>query len=377
MNHRSIALSRAALLALTVFPVSSFASAQFVSGDVYYTATTGEIINVTSGGDFTGELFVDTDQYSIGQLAWSADLATMYLSLFTTGEVVAIDPAGNVTTFASGLSGPTGLLLTNDGTFLAAEFDTGEITDISGGGSMAGVAPLTTGLSGPRHLAQLSDGTVLVADQDLDAVFDALYPSGGAVGEPFAAGLIEVRAMIATDDDTIYAATREFVSEEFTGFVYDITGGGDFAAAAPFASGQSFFSLTVSGAGRLLSGELFGSVIWDITGGGDFSTSAAFATGLPEGETPLGTVPQASTGSGGAGGAGASGAGGSGGVGGSAGPAGGAGGAAGDDGGAGAGGDDGNGGGGCAVTHHREDRSIGYWALMAMICLLATRRLAF
>lgn len=374
MKSRSAARWQAVLLVLATAQTSVSAAAQFVSGDIYYTATTGKIVNVTGGGDFTDEFFVDTGEYSIGQLAWSEDLTTMYLSLFNTGEVIAIDSTGNVTTFASGLSAPTGLLRTNDGVFLAAEFETGEITDITAGGSMAGVAPLTDGLSAPRHLAQLSDGTVLVADQDADAVYDVLYPMGGTVGPPFADGLIAVPVIIVTEDDTIYCATREFVNGEFTGFVYDITGGGDFSAASPFASGQSFFSLTVSGDGRLLSGELFGSVIWDITGGGDFSSATPFATGLPEGESPLGTVPGVETGGGGAGGSGGTGgAGASGGAGGSGGmgASSGDGGAGGD---AGSAGGDGDGGGGCSVARDDSDRWVGFGALMTMIFVLAVRR---
>ncbi|MEM8609593.1 MAG: hypothetical protein AAGF92_20995, partial [Myxococcota bacterium] len=305
------------------------AAAQYVSGDVYYAATNGEIVNVTGGGDLTGQVFTDTEQYTAGQLAWAPDLSTMYLGLVNDGLVLAIDSEGGVTTFAEGLDGPTGLLMTRDQVLLVAEFNEGAITDITAGGDMTGVAPMTDGLSGPRHLAELSDGTILVADQFEDAVYDVLYPTGGTVGAPFASGLPAVRAMIATEDDTIYAGAQRLRNQVFVGAVFDITGGGDFESALPYASGQSFFSLTMSGDDRLLSGEVFGSELWDITGGGDFAAAAPFATGLPPGETSVGTVPTASAGTGGAGGAGGAGgegaAGGDGGAGGAGGAGGGGG----------------------------------------------------
>lgn len=298
MTYRTSRLAIATLLAATATSVSTSAEAQFVVGDIYYASTLGEIYNITGGGDFTGQFVLDTNQYSIGQFAWSVDLDTMYLSLYAAGQVIAIDPQGNFTTHATNLSGPSGLVMTRDGVLLVAEHDAGEITDVTNGGDMGGVLPLTTGLMGPRDMVELSDGTVLVADQVLDEIHDALYPNGGAVGQPFAEGLNLVRGLTATQSGSIYATIEVFQQGNFLHLAYDVTAGGDFMGVAPYAMGQDLFSLTESADGKLLSGELFGFVVWDITGGGDFSGATPYATGLTEGETPLDTVPPPVCGSG-------------------------------------------------------------------------------
>lgn len=298
MTHRTPRLAIAALLAATATTAATSASAQFVVGDVFYASTTGEIFNITGGGDFTGQVWIDTTEYSVGQFAWSVDLDTMYLSLYSTNEVIAIDPQGNYTTHATGLSGPSGLLMTRDGVLLVAEFATGEITDITLGGDMTNVAPLTTGLSGPRDMTELADGTVLIADQVLDGIYDVLYPGGGTVGQPFAGGLNLVRGLTVTQNGTLYTTSEQFIQGAFQFRVFDITAGGDFTGASPFAFGRDFFSLTETPDGKLLSGELFGFDVWDITAGGDFTVATPYATGLIEGESPLDTVPPPVCGSG-------------------------------------------------------------------------------
>lgn len=299
MTYRTSRFAIAALLAAAAASsVSSSAEAQFVVGDVYYASTTGEVFDITGGGDVSGQLVFNTGEYSIGQFAWSVDLDTMYLSLYSTGEVIAVDPMGNYTTHAFNLTGPSGLLMTRDGTLLVAEHDAGEITDITIGGDMSAAPPFTDGLTGPRDMAELADGTVLVADQHLDSVFDALYPGGGTVGLPFAEGLNLVRGLTTVDNGSIYATIEVFPQGVSTFFVMDITAGGNFMAATPFAFGRDFVSLAETPDGELLSGELFGFDVWDITAGGDFSAATSYATGLIEGETPLDTVPPPACGSG-------------------------------------------------------------------------------
>src|SRR5262249_38275536 len=82
----------------------------------------------------------------------------------------------------------------------------------------------------------------------------------------------------------------------YDGTVMDITGGGNFAAATPFATGRSFQGLAIDGHGRLLATDiphkfLHGDV-YDISAGGDFASAPPFASfGLGTGGSALDTVP--------------------------------------------------------------------------------------
>lgn len=291
MTHRTPLLLASAVLIAAATGASTSAAQQFVSGDVYYMGTLGKIVNVTPGGDLSGDLFVDTGHYSIGQFAWSIDLTTMYVPYYTTGQVAAIDAAGNVNTFATGLSGPAGMLMTREGVLLVAEHDSGEVTNITAGGAFDGAPALTDGLIGPRHLAQLPDGRVLVVDQDAEEVHDTLYPTGGTVGMPWADGFVQPITLVVAADGTTFVATREFVMGSFTGFIYDVTGGGDFTGAVPFAEGAPLLGMAFMADGTMLANELFGTVVWDVTAGGDVSATTPYATGLPAGEAIFSAVP--------------------------------------------------------------------------------------
>jgi hypothetical protein len=102
----------------------------------------------------------------------------------------------------------------------------------------------------------------------------------------YATSLPFVRDMAVTADNRLFASVTGKSG------VYEITGGGDFASASAFATGQNFFGLAVDGDGRLLAIPANSNRVFDITSGGDFSAAAPFAFNLPiAGETPLDTVP--------------------------------------------------------------------------------------
>ncbi|MBT8495294.1 MAG: hypothetical protein KJO07_19765, partial [Deltaproteobacteria bacterium] len=213
------AIGMAGLVLTAAAPVA----AQFTPGDVFYGGSAGEIHNITGGGDFALVTpFADTGQYSASQFVWSLDLETMYVGHVQVGTVSAIDSSGTVTTFAEGIDGPTGLVMTRDGRLLVAAFNQGEIYDITAGGTLPPEQPpLVTGLNGPRSMVELADGRILVADQFANAVYDIGYPDGGAVGAPFADGHDSPRALAVAPDGTIYVN-----SDASGGSVYDITTGG-------------------------------------------------------------------------------------------------------------------------------------------------------
>ncbi|MEM6925304.1 MAG: hypothetical protein AAF602_00130 [Myxococcota bacterium] len=254
---------------------------QWPEGTTLYVGIDGEVYDVTGGGAFAPrQRIVDLERYAAGQVTFTPDRRHALVSLVDDGEVLAVTPDGTVETFATGLRGPTGLLRMSDGRIIVAEFDDGELVDISAGGDFTDAVPANTGLFGPRNLAEASDGTLYVADQASDAVYTADL-EGGPV-RVFATAMPEVRG-IAWLEGALFAAYDERI--------VDITAGGDQTEALAFALGADFFSLCVTGEGRLLSGALFGTELWDVTPGGAIATGSPWASQLPAGDTTLGTAP--------------------------------------------------------------------------------------
>lgn len=174
----------------------SQALAGYNPGDVYLASSSGDfdIYDVSAGGDVSKSVIAQSGSYSAGQLAWSIDLSVMYLGMYSTNEVIQIDSSGTVSTFAIGLSGPTGLIMLSDGTLLVAEYNSGEITDITAGGNFVLVTAMTSGFNGPRSFAELHDGTVLIGTQEDGKVWE-FDPSTHATSS-FATGLGSVRTIV-------------------------------------------------------------------------------------------------------------------------------------------------------------------------------------
>src|SRR5438105_3757485 len=82
---------------------SSFA-ATFPPGSVFWADGSGsapyELMNVTGGGDFASATPFTIIGRSAGQIAWSSDLSTAYVTEFDNNRVVAISATGTVTPFA-------------------------------------------------------------------------------------------------------------------------------------------------------------------------------------------------------------------------------------------------------------------------------------
>lgn len=277
--------SRTAAAAVAALAAAAAAQGTFTPGDVFaasnFAAASGEpLINITAGGDFGPEdVFADLPTGSNGQIAWSADLSTAYASDFGSNAVVAIDASGNVTTFATGILTPTGVLVTADGRVLAASLSGGSVRDITAGGD-ASAAPVVASFASvpfsvPRNLLETSDGRILITGQVGGQVRDITAIDGGP-GVPFATGLSQPFDLVETADGRI------LVSDNSANAVFDITGGGDFAGATPFATGFVPGGLAVDGAGRVLAMSLSaGDEIVDISAGGNFSGAPPFATLFP------------------------------------------------------------------------------------------------
>ena len=279
-------------LATVAIPTIHVSAAPFTAGDVFFASnitTPSNLVNVTGGGDFSGTTpFAVLPSRVPGQIAWSHDLNTAYITQFSTGSVVAVDGDGNVNIFATGLSGPTGILVDTLGRILVTEFSSGQITDITVGGDFSGAAAFASGLSGGRNLLELATGEILVAEQSSGEVTDISGGGNLAGAAAFASGLG------ANVDLVQDSAGRIFAAQYSQSQVMEITGGGNFSGATPFATGHSFIGLAIDGAGRLLAAPLGDDpgTVYNITAGGSFSAASPFAFNIPvRGESALDTVP--------------------------------------------------------------------------------------
>ena len=277
----------AAIIIALALPLAARAQS-FTPSDVFWAGsfTPSQLLNVTGGGNFAGAVPLATLAHrSIGQMAWSHDRSTLYITLFELNRVDAVTATGAQSIFATGLSGPTGLLATKDHRLLVANFASSTVLDITAGGDFSAATPFASSLSGPRNMVQLEDERILVAAQSGGRVFD-ITAGGDFSGNPgFASGLSGPLDLVQN------AVGRIFVSEGSASQVTDITAGGDFTGVAPFASGRQFAGLAIDGEGRLLANTVVGSSAYDITAGGNFNMTAPWAFNLPFAETALDTVP--------------------------------------------------------------------------------------
>jgi hypothetical protein len=261
----------------------------FTPGEIFWVPGACEspcgVFDVTGGGVFGTETLLAEMTDSPGQMAWSVDFETLYVSEFYLGRILSLTSAGAISTFATGISGPTGLIRLADGRILAASYRDQIVVDVTGGGDFSTATPFASGFNSPRNFLQLTDGTILLADQGSNRVID--ITNGGDFGaDPgFAYGVQR------GPFDLVKDAAGRVLASSFDG-VFDVTTGGNFSAAIPFASGIEFIGLTIDDDGHTLATDFNSSNIYDITAGGDFTSAVPFAQGMPGyGDTALDTVP--------------------------------------------------------------------------------------
>lgn len=287
------------LAALLGVALASASGAAFVPGDVFsLTVSPGgqaKILNITTGGNFSNSSALANPAYAEGQIAWSGDLSTLYVTrrmVFSPEPVSvwAISATGAVTSFATNAGTTRGIVQTTDGRLLASlgTSPNAKVVDITTGGNFGGNAPaFATGFRRPGSLVQLASGRTLVVDMasELPRVLD--ITAGGVFtdnDEGFAFGFTG-----GLGDIVQTSAGRLFVVNGIR--VFDITAGGDFSSATPFATNSNnygFTGLTEDGSGRLLASVRDGTGIvgpgggkvYDITAGGDIALAAPFAAGL-------------------------------------------------------------------------------------------------
>jgi hypothetical protein len=284
-RRHSISVLVAALLAALAGEATAY-----TPGEVFWAPGSCEspcgVFEITNGGSLGAEALIAATTDSPGQMTWSADYETMYISEFFMNRILSISSAGVVSAFATGISRPTGLIRLSDGRILAASFRNQVVVDISGGGDFSTATPFASGFAVPRNMFQSADGSLLLADQGSNRVIDITSGGDFAAEQGFAYGIPR------GPFDLVKDAAGRILASSFDG-VFEITLGGDFSSATPFASGAEFIGLAIDADGRTLATDFNTSNVFDISAGGDFSSAVPFAQGMPGfGDTSLDSVPE-------------------------------------------------------------------------------------
>jgi MYXO-CTERM domain-containing protein len=155
----------------------------------------------------------------------------------------------------------------------------GAVVEVLEGGDFTGKPRFASGLYGPACLCVGPDDDIFVSESGANQVRIITVGGDFATEDAFATGLPNA-AGLACNRATVYAMSF------YDGKVYEISAGGDFSSATPFATitGGSFYpSLTFDEDGELWASGDTG--VWNISEGGDFDLSDRYAahTAIPAG----------------------------------------------------------------------------------------------
>lgn len=269
----AVALAFWAGWAVVTSPVAN--AAPFAMNDLYYASNTnGSIYNISGGGDLSGRTAFTTGAgASLGQLAWSSDLSTMYSTNFSNNRVWSVSSTGAAAVLAN-IANPTGLIRTRDNRLLVASFLNDAVYDIT---NPASITTFATGVANARNMAQLPNGKILVVgwsdSNSAPVVYDVT--SGGTAS---VWATLPGNGVNAGDID--YTSTgRVFVSTGSGGrTVYELTATGSLASATPFATfggNLTAFALAIDRrTDQILAASLSTNYVLDITSGGTFTESS-------------------------------------------------------------------------------------------------------
>ena len=173
----------------------------------------------------------------------------------------------------------------NPGDLLVSVIDIGTqqgaIYRINGGGNFAAATPFITMPAGvvAYDMCRRPDGTIFVVSANINA-------NNGGVSIINSGSLVTFATGFTTPVPIDCAANGSVMVGDALGSVYDITAGGDFSAATPFASGFTTVGMHRSPNGFFATDyDVFGTMmgpfgVHNITAGGDFSMTAHIATSL-------------------------------------------------------------------------------------------------
>jgi hypothetical protein len=232
-------------------------------------------------GDQTGVNPTGLVDRSPGQIAWSTGNDTAYVTQFGQDSIVAVTSAGAVSTFATNIASPTGLLRTQAGELLVVSWTDDAVYDATAGGDLSGATVFASGFGGPRNLLQLASGEILLADQVRHVVYDISAGGDFTGAETFASGLPGgPYDLVESPSGQIFVSTDDGVFEISSD------------DALLHAFGHAFAGLSIDAQGRLLASDFDSGDVHDITTAGDHSALDPFASNLPGlGDTALDSVP--------------------------------------------------------------------------------------
>ncbi|MEZ0267596.1 MAG: hypothetical protein ACAI43_22925 [Phycisphaerae bacterium] len=241
--------------------------------------------DITGGGNFSGATAKATGLgTNLGQIAWSSDRQIAYTTVWTSGPVKAVTNEGVVTDYANVTNG-LGIIVTQTGRVLVASRNTtSTILDITNPTSITTFATVPGTV---RNMQQLPSGEILVAGASSgnDAKIWNVASGTAVVWADLPGG--EGADIDYTSSGRVFASVWNS-STAAQDAVYEVTGGGNFSAAAPFAKNTSgapnfFFGLAIDRAtDQILSAPPSQNYVLDITAGGNFSSaSTRWASNIP------------------------------------------------------------------------------------------------
>jgi hypothetical protein len=280
----------AILIAAALLAPHSAATQTFQPGDVYLIDGSSALYNISGGGDFSAAVplatFLSTTGVLWGEMCFSTDRTMMYVPAFNAGTVYTVTASGMVTSFATGLITPLEVECLPDGTILVQEYDNGRVVDITGGGDFTAASGFITHPDFMRGLTLASNGDLLVGAYDDGEV------RVGTAGGPFSA-----LPLVGTIPGA--AIPLQSVNEGFGGAILVGTGGDggdiyDLQTGSPvlFAYGREFLNTATSTvAGAVYATDTTTDQVFDITAGGDFSAASPFAYGFVSIDSGIAVVP--------------------------------------------------------------------------------------
>jgi hypothetical protein len=173
-----------------------------------------------------------------------------------------------------------------DGTILVQEYDNGRVVDITGGGDFTAASGYITHTDNMRGLTLVSNGDLLVGAY-----------SDGEVRIGTAGGAFSTLPLLGSVPGDV--TPLQSVNEGLGGAILVGTGGDggdiyDLKTGSPvvFAWGRDFLnSATSLEAGAVYATDAATDQVFDITSGGDFSAASPFAYGFDSVDAAIAVVP--------------------------------------------------------------------------------------
>lgn len=138
-------------------------------GDWGYPGHDGDAIH-RIGPDGAVEVLVESDLFDSLTMTALGPGGRLYQSSYATGDVFVVEPDGSVEAVASGLGGPTGLVILEDGSFFVEAYDRGVIHKVLPDGRIESFA--TSGrFRGINGLTQGPDGTLYAVNHQDGGLF--------------------------------------------------------------------------------------------------------------------------------------------------------------------------------------------------------------